>query len=98
MYKYKRLKELREDNDLNQKQVADVIGTTFQYYSSYELGIRDLPLERAIKLAIFYNTRNILFGKKFRKTGNHIFYKINYYRKHFSGNIAVKLFNTKNKV
>lgn len=55
MYKYKRLKELREDNDLNQKQVADVIGTTFQYYSSYERGIRDLPLERAIKLAIFYN-------------------------------------------
>lgn len=55
MYKYKRLKELREDNDLNQKQVADIIGTTFQYYSSYERGIRDLPLERAIKLAQFYN-------------------------------------------
>ena len=50
-----RLKELREDNDLTQSDVAKVINTTYQYYSRYEKGIRELPLSRAIALANFYN-------------------------------------------
>lgn len=55
MNNYKRLKELREDNDLSQQDVAKILGTTFQYYSAYERGIRDLPLERAIIIAKYYN-------------------------------------------
>lgn len=49
------LKELREDRDLTQADVAKVINTTYQYYSTYENGKRELPFSRAILLAKFYN-------------------------------------------
>lgn len=52
---YFRLKDLREDKELKQKDVAEVIETSSNYYGDYETGKRDLPLERAIKLAKFYN-------------------------------------------
>lgn len=51
----KRLKNLREDNDLLQKQIADVLHITQQQYSLYETGVRDLPIELLIKLADYYN-------------------------------------------
>ncbi|MBQ3589306.1 MAG: helix-turn-helix transcriptional regulator [Clostridia bacterium] len=51
----KKLRDLREDNDLTQKEVADVLHTTYQYYSTYESGKRELPFSRAIELAKFYN-------------------------------------------
>lgn len=50
-----RLRDLREDKDLNQTQVADIIGTSQSYYAQYENGKRELPFNRAIKLAKFYN-------------------------------------------
>jgi len=50
-----RLRELREDNDLTQEDVARVLKTTYQYYSRYEKGVRELPFTRAIELAKFYN-------------------------------------------
>ena len=50
-----RLRALREDNDLTQADVAKVLGTTYQYYSNYESGKRELPFNRAIVLAKFYN-------------------------------------------
>lgn len=50
-----RLKSLREDGDLTQSDVAKVLGTTYQYYSTYESGKREMPFSRAIKLAKFYN-------------------------------------------
>ena len=50
-----RLRDLREDKDLNQAQVADVIGTSQSYYAQYENGKRELPFNRAIELAKFYN-------------------------------------------
>lgn len=53
---YKRLKELREDNDLLQKQIAIPLNITRQQYGLYETGERNLPLEKAIILAKFYNT------------------------------------------
>ena len=40
---YKRLKELREDNDLPQKQVADWLGIDQRVYSTYETGKREIP-------------------------------------------------------
>lgn len=52
----KRLKDLREDKDLYQKQIANVIGTTQQVYSEYELGIRLMPIDKLDKLADFYET------------------------------------------
>ena len=50
-----RLKALREDHDLTQTDVAKVLHTTYQYYSTYEAGKREMPLSRAIELAKFYN-------------------------------------------
>lgn len=52
---YQRLKHLREDRDLKLKDVAKVLNTSYQYYQKYEKGFKDLPLERAILLADFYN-------------------------------------------
>lgn len=54
MYKYPRLRDLREDRDLSQKYIADLIGTTQQYYSEYERGVREIPLHVFIQLAQFY--------------------------------------------
>ena len=52
----RRLKDLREDKDLSQKEIANVLGIKQQQYSLYEIGKRDLPFELAIVLAKFYNT------------------------------------------
>ena len=52
----KRVKDLIEDNDLYQKEVADILGITRQQYSLYELGDRDFKLEHIKKLAQYYNT------------------------------------------
>lgn len=51
---YQRLRDLREDKDLTQAEVAKVINTTYQYYSKYEAGVRPIPFERVIELAKFY--------------------------------------------
>ena len=51
----KRLKDLRVDNDYLQKDIANLLGITQQYYSRYELGHYTMPLEHIIKLAKFYN-------------------------------------------
>ena len=49
------LKELREDKDLYQKEIANILKTTQQYYSEYEKGKRPLPIEHLKTLALFYN-------------------------------------------
>ena len=49
-----RLRALREDNDLTQSDVAKILNTTYQYYSTYESGKRELPFSRAIILAKYY--------------------------------------------
>lgn len=53
---YHRLKDLREDNDLTQKQVAMLLLITQLQYSLYEKGYRDIPSEYLITLADFYKT------------------------------------------
>ena len=50
-----RLKDMREDHDLEQKDLARVLGISRQYYSRYELGQVDLPIRHYIALANFYN-------------------------------------------
>lgn len=54
--KYKRLKDLREDKDIFQKDVAKLLNISQQYYSEYENGKRPIPVEYLIILAKFYNT------------------------------------------
>ncbi len=51
-----RLKEIREDNDLYQKDVADVLGIPQQNYSRYEIGAIAMPMEKYNILANYYNT------------------------------------------
>ena len=52
---YKRIRDLREDNDLTQRQLASVLSCSQQVYSNYELGQRDIPTDILIKLSRFYN-------------------------------------------
>ncbi len=52
---YQRLKDLRDDNDLKQKQVADILGIDQRVYSNYETGKREIPCKHLITLAKYYN-------------------------------------------
>ena len=51
-----RIRDLREDNDLSQKSVADYLMCDQSLYSKYERGEREIPLRLIIKLADFYKT------------------------------------------
>ncbi len=51
-----RLRDLREDADLNQTQVANLLGMSQTGYSKYETGENDIPAQVLIKLAQFYKT------------------------------------------
>ena len=53
---YPRLKDLREDRDLSQQEIADFLGMKQPQYSRYERGLRDLPTDVLIRLALFYGT------------------------------------------
>lgn len=55
MQVYQRLKDLREDHDMTQTQVAELINTTTQQYNRYETGKRELPMHHFITLARYYN-------------------------------------------
>lgn len=52
---YQRIKDLREDRDLKQRQLAEYLSCSQQVYSNYELGQRDIPSDVLIKLSQFYN-------------------------------------------
>ncbi len=52
---YQRLKDLREDADLTQKQAAELIHVSTNHYGKYERGETDIPLEKALILAKYYN-------------------------------------------
>lgn len=53
---YQRLKDLREDADLKQSHIAELLKTTQQQYSKYERGIQEIPARHLITLANFYKT------------------------------------------
>ena len=55
MYHYQRLRDLREDADLKQKQIAELLDMTAQQYSLYERGEREIPFHHVITLAKYYN-------------------------------------------
>ena len=48
------IRELREDNDLKQSDIAEILGTTQQVYSRYEKGINEIPVRHIITLCKFY--------------------------------------------
>ena len=53
---YRRIRDMREDADLLQKDIANYLQCTQVSYSHYELGKRDIPTDVLIKLAAFYET------------------------------------------
>ena len=55
MYYLQRLKDLREDRDLGQSDIARLLHTTQPQYSRYETGERELPLRHLVTLAQFYS-------------------------------------------
>ena len=52
---YKRIRDLREDRDLTQREMAKNLNCSQQVYSNYELGQRDIPTDILIKLSVFYD-------------------------------------------
>lgn len=51
----KRIRDLREDNDLTQKDIAVILKCDQSYYSKYEKGLHPLPIEHLITLCRYYN-------------------------------------------
>lgn len=60
---YKRIRELREDSDFLQKDVAKILNTTQQHYSRIETGATEITADRVVVLAKFYNvTTDYILG------------------------------------
>ena len=55
MYFYQRLRDLREDADMKQWQIAEILSNTQQLYCLYETGKRQMPFDKVIKLAKYYD-------------------------------------------
>ncbi len=72
MYYLQRLKDLREDMDLQQADIAKLLKTTQPQYSRYETGERELPIRHLVTLADFYNvSADYILGR----TNNKILHK-----------------------
>lgn len=60
-----RLRDLREDHDMKQKEVAAILGIDQRVYSNYEIGKRDIPLTHLLTLADFYHVSvDYILGRK----------------------------------
>ena len=56
MLYFPRIRDLREDHDIKQKEIAEFLFCDQSLYSKYERGLRSVPVEIIVKLAQFYNT------------------------------------------
>lgn len=54
-YYARRIRDIREDNDLTQQQIAEILGTSQTMYARYERGANELPIRHLIRLAEFYH-------------------------------------------
>ena len=54
--KFQRIQDLRNDSDLSQKQISEILHISQRSYSDYETGSRGIPIEMLIRLADYYNT------------------------------------------
>ncbi|MBQ8144124.1 MAG: helix-turn-helix transcriptional regulator [Butyricicoccus sp.] len=62
---FERLRDLREDHNLTQKEIAAVLDIDQRVYSTYETGKREIPVHHLIKLADYYHvTTDYLLGRK----------------------------------
>lgn len=62
-YYYQRLRDIREDREKTQKEIAEVLNTTYQYYSAYERGVRDIPSHHIkTSCALLQHLRGLPFG------------------------------------
>ncbi len=67
---YQRIRDLREDSDKKQAELAEYLGTTTQYYGLYEKGANEISFERAIMLAKYYNVSlDYIAGLTNKKSG-----------------------------
>ena len=54
--KFQRIQDLRNDSDLSQKQISEILHISQRSYSHYETGSRNIPIEMLIRLADYYDT------------------------------------------
>jgi len=54
--KYRRIKDLREDNDITQKEIAGYLSVSRSAYQNYESDMRKIPVDILSKIADYYNT------------------------------------------
>lgn len=60
-----RLRDLREDHDMKQKEIAAILGIDQRVYSNYEIGKREIPLHHLMTLADFYHVSvDYILGRK----------------------------------
>ena len=60
----KRLRDLREDHDLTQQQIADILGTSQTMYARYERGANELPIHHLLTLCDYYGiSADYLLGR-----------------------------------
>ena len=65
MFLYRRVRDLREDHDKTQRDIAAILNMQLTVYQRYERGERELPLWAAIKLADYYHvTLDYLVGRE----------------------------------
>lgn len=65
---FQRIADLRQDHDLTQQEVADILNCKREVYRRYEKGIREIPISYAITLAKYYNvSMDYLLGLSNRK-------------------------------
>lgn len=68
---FSRFKDMREDNDMTQAQIAEILGIQQTVYSRYERGFQYIPIKHLIKLADFYNvSTDYLLGRTNNKEIN----------------------------
>ena len=65
----RRIRDLREDHDLTQQQVAEILGTSQTMYARYERGANELPIRHLIRLADLYKvSTDYILGRTNRKS------------------------------
>ncbi len=68
---YRRIRDLREDKDLTQKQMGEILSCSQRVYSNYERGELDIPTEILVKLADFHEVSvDYLLNRVDKKTWN----------------------------
>ena len=68
---YKRIRDLREDKDLSQREMGEILSCSQRIYSNYECGDVDIPTEILIKLADFHNVSvDYILGRTNNKSLN----------------------------